>query len=138
MTEAAKQVARMAADHATAWNAHDGPATALLFAEDGEISVNGGPAHSGRADIAENAVALMATFPDLTVTCHLTRHAGNRAVFLWTLEGRHAETGNFVSLPGWHEWELDADMLVRRCRGFYDAESLERQIAGSRPDNAAR
>ncbi len=47
-----------------------------------------------------------------------------------TLEGRHAETENEVSLPGWREWELDDEMKVTRSRGYYDADDFARQIDG--------
>ena len=127
MTHLSEQIARMAETHAAAWCAHDPAATAQLFSEDGEITVNGTTTHRGRAELAASAAALMATFPDLKVICNGTRHADQRAVFLWTLTGHHAETGRFVTLPGWHEWELDADMKVCRCRGFYDAGDLARQ-----------
>jgi uncharacterized protein (TIGR02246 family) len=120
----------MAKAHAAAWSDHDAERTALLFAPDGTITVNDSVTHTGRAEIVESAVSLMATFPDLVVKCQSTRHAGSRAVFLWTLEGHHAATGKFVSLPGRHEWDLDAAMLVRRCKGYYDADDLARQIAG--------
>lgn len=129
-TEKAQQVAQMAMEHAAAWSAGDPGKIAELFAEDGAISVNGGEPHVGRAAISDNARSLLATFPGLVVHCHQTRHAGDRAVFIWTLEGQHADTGNLVSLPGWHEWELDDDMHVKRCRGFFDASDLERQITG--------
>jgi len=129
-TEKAQQVARMAMEHAEAWCAGDPGKIAELFAEDGAISVNGGEPHVGRAAISENAKELLATFPGLVVHCHQTRQAADRAVFIWTLEGQHADTGNLVSLPGWHEWELDDDMHVKRCRGFFDASDLARQITG--------
>ena len=129
-TEAARKVQDMAAEHAAAWTEGSVDKISELFSEDGTITVNEGETHSGRAAIAENAQGLLATFPGLTVHCHETRHAGNRAVFIWTLEGRHAETGQQVVLPGWHEWELNDDMQVVRCKGFFDAEDLERQIAG--------
>jgi uncharacterized protein (TIGR02246 family) len=130
MTEKARQVERMATEHAAAWTEGAADKIAELFSEYGTITVNGGEAHVGRAEIADNARGLLATFPGLVVRCHETRHAGDRAVFIWTLEGHHVETGNFVSLPGWHEWELDRDMKVNRCQGFFDAKDFERQIAG--------
>tara|TARA_R110002110_G_scaffold40156_10_gene128705 strand:+ start:2088 stop:2453 length:366 start_codon:yes stop_codon:yes gene_type:complete len=120
----------MAMEHAAAWNAGDADKIAGLFAKNGSITVNGGEPHVGRAEIGGNALELLATFPGLVVRCHETRHAGDRAVFIWTLEGNHAKTGNFVSLPGWHEWELDGDMRVKHCRGFFDVGDFERQIAG--------
>lgn len=130
MSEKARRIAQMAAEHASAWCANSPDKVGELFAEDGTIIVNDSEAHIGRAAIIENAKGLLQTFPGMVVLCHQTRHAGDRAVFIWTLEGRHAEKGNFVSLPGWHEWELDANMRVKHCKGYFDAEDLERQIAG--------
>lgn len=129
-THKARRVEKMAMDHAAAWSEGDADRIAALFAKNGTITVNGGEPHVGRAEISENAKELLATFPGLVVHCHETRHAGDRAVFVWTLEGNHAATGNFVSLPGWHEWELDDDMQVKRCRGFFDGGDFERQVAG--------
>ena len=129
-TERARRVESMAKEHAAAWSEGAADKIAELFAENGTISVNGGEPHVGRAKISENAKELLATFPGLVVHCRETRHAGDRAVFIWTLEGNHAETGIFVSLPGWHEWELDNNMKVGRCKGFFDAAELERQITG--------
>ena len=131
MTEHASQIEKMAAEHCAAWTAGDAARTADLFAEDGTLSVNGGPPHTGRAELIESARALMESFPGVRVSVTETRCAGDRAVFLWVLEGVHAETGNTVTLPGWHEWELDGDLKVARCRGFYDAEDLARQVAGT-------
>lgn len=130
MTSKSEQVANMAARHAASWSAHDAEAQADLFAQDGSITVNIETIHSGRAAIVKSARDLIATFPDLKVIVDETRHAGDHAVFLWTLEGHHAETGNFVSLPGWHEWDLNADMQVQNCRGFFDPDDLTRQISG--------
>lgn len=129
-TQRARRVEAMAKEHAGAWSEASPSRIAALFSETGTITVNDGETHRGRTEISENAKGLLATFPGLVVHCHETRHAADRAVFVWTLEGNHAETGNFVTLPGWHEWELDDDMLVKRCRGFFDAGDLERQITG--------
>jgi uncharacterized protein (TIGR02246 family) len=129
-TEKAQRVEQMAMEHAAAWSEGAPDKIAGLFAENGTITVNGGEPHFGRAEISKNAKELLATFPGLVVHCRETRHAGYRDVFVWTLEGIHAETGNFVSLPGWHEWELDDDMHVKRCQGFFDAGDFERQITG--------
>ena len=129
-TQRARRVEKMAMEHAAAWSEGDADRIAELFAKNGTITVNRGDPHVGRAEISENAKELLATFPGLVVHCHETRHAGDRAVFVWTLEGNHAGTGNFVSLPGWHEWELDDDMQVKCCRGFFDVGDFERQVAG--------
>lgn len=131
MTAEAETIRQMAEDHCAAWSAGDAKATAGLFAEDGTISVNGAAPRRGHAEIADAARALMKEFPGVQVRVDETRHSARRAVMIWTLTGRHAETGNPVVLPGWHEWDLDDDMKVRRCLGFYDAEDLQRQIAGN-------
>ena len=130
MTEKARLIRQMALDHCAAWSRGDFEATTEIFASDGEISVNGAPPHRGHAELAATAKALMETFPGVLVHCMDTRQAQDRAVFVWTLEGRHAETGNTVVLPGWHEWDLNDDLKIARCRGFYDADDLARQIAG--------
>lgn len=127
----AERVLQMAQEHCAAWSEGRPEKIVELFSEDGSITVNGGAPHTGWDEIAANARGLLATFPGLVVHCRGTRHARDRAVFLWTLEGRHAETGNPVSLDGWHEWELDEDFKVKRCRGYFDTEDLERQIAGA-------
>lgn len=132
MTDRAKQIARMAEEHAAAWTRGDLETVGDLFADDGSISVNGADPQVGRAAIIQGAAALMETFPGVVVCSVETRSAGTRAVFLWTLEGRHSETGNDVFLPGWHEWQLDANMKVAVCHGFYDAEDMARQVAGTK------
>ena len=130
MTELAERVQAMAEAHAAAWCAGDTAAIAALWAEDGSISVNGGEAHVGHAAIAENAQGLLETFPGLTVRVAGTRAAGRRAIFFWVLEGQHAETGNRISIQGWHEWTLGPDGRVARCLGVYDAEEMARQVGG--------
>jgi myo-inositol-hexaphosphate 3-phosphohydrolase len=57
------------------------------------------------------------------------RKAGDNAIFVWTLEGTHSETGNFVKVGGWEEWMLSGDLLVRESLGRYDAVEYERQVA---------
>jgi hypothetical protein len=56
------------------------------------------------------------------------RKAGDNAIFVWTLEGTHSETGNFVKVGGWEEWLLSEDLLVRTSLGRYDAVEYDRQV----------
>ena len=128
MTGMADKVAALAKAHSAAWTAGDLEETLALFASDAESSVNGADPHRGHDAIRQGAAALMADFSGLTVTCNETRSAGSRAVFLWTLTGTHKESGRDATLPGWHEWELNGDDTVQRCRGFYDAADLRKQI----------
>ena len=75
------------------------------------------------------AKAFYAAFPDLIVRMDDARRAGDNAIFVWTLEGTHSETGNFVKVGGWEEWLLSGDLLVRESLGRYDAVEYERQVA---------
>jgi hypothetical protein len=76
------------------------------------------------------AAGFYAEFPDLVVKYDDMRTAGDHAIFLWTLEGYHAATKNFVKIGGWEEWELDQNMKVRSSLGWFDVNEYERQISG--------
>jgi uncharacterized protein (TIGR02246 family) len=78
-------------------------AVADFHAEDGQITINGGDPHVGRAAIVAMAQAFHDEFPGLVVHCDLSRVAGAHAIFVWTLEGRHAEPGNLVKCGGREE-----------------------------------
>ena len=132
MAVTARKIAEMAADHAAAWTRGDAAATTAMYADGAQISVNGAEPHIGQQALEDSAQALMDGFEaDLMVHVRETRQSGNRAIFVWVLEGTHKETGNRVVLPGWHEWDLDSDGRVQLCRGFYDPAEMERQIAGT-------
>ncbi len=132
MTKDSDIIRQMAEQHAAAWSAQDPDATMALYdATDCAITVNDATTQEGYEAIRQSAAALMATFPDVRVIVNDTRYADHRAIFCWTLEGHHVETRNFVSLPGWHEWELTPEFKVRRVRGFYEVVEMERQIGKS-------
>ncbi len=120
----------LARDYAIAWSSGDADAVASFFASDGQISINRGDPIVGRAAIAEMARGLFAEFPDLEVRCDMLRWAGNHAIFVWTLEGHHAQTGNNVVTRGWEEWELTADHEVQSSLDWFDADDYQRQIDG--------
>lgn len=121
---------QLARDYALAWSSGEPEAVASFYAEDGEISINRGDVIKGRAAVAEMAAGFYAEFPDLEVRCDLMRKAGSHAVFIWTLEGHHAETKNHVVTGGWEEWELDEEMKVISSKGWFDADDYQRQIDG--------
>nr|WP_321252666.1 nuclear transport factor 2 family protein [uncultured Ruegeria sp.] len=120
----------LARDYAIAWSSGDADVVASFFASDGQISINRGDPIVGRAAIAEMARGLFAEFPDLEVRCDMLRWAGNHAIFVWTLEGHHAQTGNHVVTRGWEEWELTADHEVQSSLDWFDADDYQRQIDG--------
>ncbi|MFL4472056.1 hypothetical protein ACERZ8_20035 [Tateyamaria armeniaca] len=35
-----------------------------------------------------------------------------------------------LTIHGWEEWDMDADMNVKASRGWFDAEEYARQVAG--------
>ncbi len=127
MATSAEQLGR---DYSAAWSSKSPAAVAAFFAEDGEIAINGGQPMKGRKAIADMAAGFYAAFPDLIVRCDGVRVAGRHVLFLWTLEGRHAETRNFVAVSGWEEWDLDDASKVTSSLGWFDTGDYEGQIAG--------
>lgn len=119
-----------AKDYAKAWSSNDPGAVASFYAEDGVISINGGDALVGRAAIAEMASGFYAEFPDLVVHLDEFRFAGANALFSWTLEGTHSETGNRVKVPEWEEWGVTPAGEVAVSRGRFDAAEYDRQVKG--------
>ncbi len=120
----------LARDYAIAWSSGDPEAVASFFAPDGKIEINRGELFVGRAAIADMARGFFADFPDLEVRCDMLRWAGTHAIFVWTLEGHHAQTGNHVVTRGWEEWEMTTDNKVQSSLGWFDAEDYQRQIDG--------
>ena len=119
----------MAERYAEAWSSHSPEAVASYYAPDGQISINRGDTLKGQEAIVEMAAGFYAEFPDLIVHCDELRTAGNHAIFVWTLEGHHAETKNYVKVAGWEEWELDENMNIKSSLGWFDAEEYDRQVA---------
>ncbi len=129
MTLNPKDLQQIAAEYSKAWSSHSSEAVASHYAPDGQISINRGDPIKGRDAIAEMAAGFYAEFPDLIVHCDEMRTAGNHAIFIWTLEGHHAETKNYVKIGGWEEWELVDNLKVKSSLGWFDAKEYERQIA---------
>ena len=123
------EIRDLAARYAAAWSSQSPEAVASFFEEQGTISINGGDAIVGRAAIAEMAKGFYSEFPGLVVHLDEIRTAGSNAIFLWTLEGRHSETGNAVKVAGWEEWTLSDDVLVSASLGRFDAVEYDRQVA---------
>ena len=121
----------LARDYAIAWSSGDPDAVAEFYAPDGQITINNGDALQGHPAISEMAKGFYSEFPDLEVRCDMMRWAGSHAIFVWTLEGHHSETGNRVVTRGWEEWELSADNKVQSSLGWFDAEDYQRQIDGN-------
>jgi uncharacterized protein (TIGR02246 family) len=129
MTLDPNDIRNMAERYAEAWSSHSPEAIASFYEEDGEISINNGEFTVGRAAIAEMAKGFYSEFPDLVVHMDDIRTAGHNAIFVWTLEGKHSETGNSVKVRGWEEWTLSDNILVSSSLGRFDAMEYDRQVA---------
>ena len=123
-------VQAFAAAYTEAWCSGDPAAVASHYAPDGQIIINGGEPHKGTEAMTAMAAAFHAAYPGLKVICDDVRSNGTHALYAWTLEGTHGESGNFVRLKGWEEWELTDDLKVAASFGWFDAEDEARQIAG--------
>ncbi len=121
---------KLATQYATAWSSGDPALVAEFFTDDAKVSVNGDTMQTGTQAIAELAAGFYAEFPDLELRCDLMRAADQRCMFVWTLEGHHARTGNHVVIGGWQDWQLDGDTRIRQSLIWFDADDCQRQIAG--------
>ncbi|SDW35517.1 conserved hypothetical protein [Ruegeria halocynthiae] len=121
----------LARDYAIAWSSGDADAVAGFFAPEGLISVNRGEPLQGHAAIAGMVRGLYSEFPDLEVRCDMMRWAGPHALFVRTLEGHHARTGNPVVTRGWEQWELTSDNKIQSASEWFDAAEQQRQIDGA-------
>lgn len=119
----------MAARYAQAWSSGSPEAVADFYEPTGRITINDGEPIVGRAALIEMAGGFMGEFPGMVVHLDEIRTAGASAIFVWTLEGTHKETGNKVKVPGWEEWTLTENILVGDSRGRFDAVEYDRQVA---------
>lgn len=124
-----RAVRTMAETYAQAWSSGSAEAVASFYEEDGRIAINGGEPIVGREAIAEMARGFYSEFPDLVVHLDDIRTASRLAIFVWTLEGRHSETGKQVKVGGWEEWTLSDNLLVAESLGRFDAAEYDRQVA---------
>ena len=124
-----KAIRELAERYAEAWSSHSPDAVASFYEENGRIAINNGEPMVGRAAIADAAKGFYSEFPDLVVHLDDIRTAGHNAIFVWTLEGTHSETGNYVKVGGWEEWTLSDNVLISASLGRFDAVEYDRQVA---------
>lgn len=127
MPEHQASIEKIAAEYTAAWNSGSAKAVASFYAEDGQIVINRGTPWEGHAGIAAMASGFFADVPDLSLTCDGIRVAGTHVAYLWTFTGHHAQTRRPLSISGWEEWDLDADLKVKASRGWFDADDYARQ-----------
>ena len=108
------------------------PEELSFYEENGRITINDGEPVVGRAAIADVAQSFYNDFPDLVVRLDEIRSAGDRAVFLWTLEGTNTGpggSGHAVKISGWEAWRLSDAVRVIESDGRFDSAEYERQLA---------
>ena len=121
-------IRRFAEGYTQAWCSRSGEKVASFFSENATSIINKGEPTIGRAAIAEAMGAFFVEVPDLVLSMDDLRCGGNVAIYFWTLEGTHSETGNFVRIPEWQNWILSDDLLITEADGGYDAEEYDRQV----------
>nr|WP_321512320.1 nuclear transport factor 2 family protein [uncultured Hyphomonas sp.] len=130
MSLTADDLAKLADGYTAAWNTGSADAVAGFYAEDGQITINGGDPWLGRTGVRDMAAGFFADVPDLVLSCDGIRAAGTHVVYLWTFTGHDAGTNNPLEIHGWEEWTLDVDGKVQSSLGWYDAEDYARQVEG--------
>jgi hypothetical protein len=123
MNESA-ELEKFAARYAKAWCSQNPERVAAFFAENGSLTVNGGPP----TPALEVARGFMRDFPDMTVTFDKLEPRGDRTAFHWTLTGTYAGTGNRVRISGYELWKINNTGLIAESSGHFDAAEYERQL----------
>jgi SnoaL-like polyketide cyclase len=117
--------------YAKAWCSQNPDSVASFFAEGGSLSVNDDAPAVGRPAIAEVARSFMTDFPDMVVTMDELLRKPQGVEFHWTLTGTNSGpggTGKRVRISGFEEWQIDANGLVARSKGHFDAAEYGRQL----------
>ncbi len=114
------EIHNVAEGYTAAWCSGSAEAVASYFAENAKSIINDGEPSVGRAAIAGAMAAFFADFPDLVLHMDDLRSGGNKAIFLWTLEGTNSGaggTGNSVRIRGWQNWRLSDELLIVEADG---------------------
>ena len=110
--------------------ARDPPRIALVFAERGEIEDPvGSPVRQGRDAVAglfASGVALLASDVEINVLAALP--SGNAIAAHWTMTAR-SKAGHEVRAEGIDVLEVDAQGLIVRAEGYWDAAAFRRALA---------
>lgn len=117
--------------YAAAWSSQNPALLASFYAENGELTVNGGAPSVGWAAVTATARAYMAAFPDMVVKMTLISREGGHPVFHWLWTGTNTGpggTGKFIRMTGYEEWTMDARGLIAESKGHFDEAEYQRQL----------
>ncbi|MGE5315934.1 MAG: ester cyclase [Acidobacteriota bacterium] len=121
------QIRRFAEDYTAAWCSKNAASVAAFFTANGSSQDNGGPLHTGREAITKSVQSFMSAFPDMLLSLEEVREEGSKVIYVWKLDGTHAETGRHVSIIGSEAWMLSDDGLIASSVGSFDEEDYRRQ-----------
>ena len=120
-----EQIEELARRYTEAWCSHDPARVAAEYGPGGTIAVNGGEP----AGIAEVAGGFITAFPDIEVFMdEIVVRDDDVVEYRWTFTGTSAETGQWVRIPGFEEWTIDADGVIAESRGHFDEAEYDRQL----------
>jgi SnoaL-like domain len=131
----ADDMKQFAIRYSTAWSSQDPARVAAFHAENGSLTINGGPPAIGRAGITEAVGAFMTAYPDMVVELERLEYENGKYRYHWRLTGTNSGpggTGRPVKIGGYEEWTMGADGLIAASQGHYDATDWDRQV-GRKP-----
>ena len=117
--------------YTAAWCSQNAASVASLFAANGSLKINEGPAAVGRAAITAAAQGFMTAFPDLVVKMDGVDRSGSEIIYHWTLTGTNTGpggTGKSVRISGFEQWQFGPDGLIADSLGHFDAADYQRQL----------
>jgi nuclear transport factor 2 (NTF2) superfamily protein len=120
-----EQIEELARSYTEAWCSRDPACVAAHYRAGGTIAINGGEP----ARIADVADAFITAFPDIEVVMdELVVRDDGVVEYRWTFTGTSAETGQWMRIPGFEEWTIDADGAIAESRGHFDQAEYDRQL----------
>jgi steroid delta-isomerase-like uncharacterized protein len=122
--------------YAAAWSSQDPALLASFYADNGTLTVNGGPPSVGRAAVTATARTYMTAFPDMAVKMTRMSQEEGHPVFHWLWTGTNTGpggTGKSVRMTGYEEWTLDAHGRIVESKGHYDEAEYQRQLKAGAP-----
>jgi ketosteroid isomerase-like protein len=129
----ANDMKQFAIRYSAAWSSQDPARVAAFHAEDGSLTINGGPPAVGRAGITEAVRAFMTAYPDMVVELDRLEHEDGKYRYHWRFTGTNSGpggTGRPVKIGGYEEWTMGTDGLIADSQGHYDAADWDRQVGG--------
>lgn len=119
-----------AKSYAQVWCSQRPNFVSSFFAEDGELTINGGKTAKGKIAIANVAKEFMDAFPNMVVTMDSLINKSDTTKFYWTLTGTNdvtGGTGKKVKISGFEEWTIRKG-LIQKSIGYFDEKEYKRQL----------